>query len=100
MITWNIDNLVRTVPDNVVTTVCCVVTMTEDGYTEKTVFAQPVPYKDPTDPSFVPFDNLNEGQVVQWVQERLGPVRIAQIEKGLEQNINKQKVQTAEGLPW
>jgi hypothetical protein len=97
---WSVFNLVRTLPDNVVEIVCCSVSLTEEQYTASDKLYQRVPYKSPTEPGFIPFDQLTEAQVIQWVQEQLGPFQISQIEKGLQQTINQQKVQTIEGLPW
>lgn len=97
---WNVFNMIRTVPEGVVEMVCCVVSKAEGNYSATARLNQKVPYKSPSDPGFVPFDQLTEVQVIQWVQEQLGTDRIDQIEKGLQQTINQQKVQTVEGLPW
>lgn len=97
---WNVFNMIRTVPEGVVEMVCCVVSKAEGNYSVTARLNQKVPYKSPSDPGFIPFDQLTEAQVVQWVQEQLGTDRIDQIEKGLQQTINQQKIQTIEGLPW
>lgn len=97
---WTVFNLVRVVPDNVVELVCCTVSLTEGEHTVTDKVYQRVPYKSPADPGFIPFEQLTEQQTIQWVQEQLGPERLSQIEKGLQQTINEQKKQTVEGLPW
>jgi hypothetical protein len=97
---WNVYNLIRTVPDGVVTKVCCTVSMVDGKYSSSGDVSQKVPYKSPSDPDFIPFDQLTEAEVVQWVQQQLGQNRITQIERGLAQAIAKQKIQTTSGLPW
>ena len=97
---WNVYNLVRTVPEGVVIVVCCNVSMTEGPYQASGNVDQRVPYKSPSDPDFIPFDQLTEAETVAWVQEQLGPERILQMQKGLQQAIDKQKLPTAQGVPW
>jgi hypothetical protein len=100
MSTWNVINLLRTVPDNVVQTVECSVSLSNGTDSVTTVMSVNVPYKAPSDPSFVPFDQLTESQTIQWVQNKLGDVRVAQIEKGLEQSLTEKAKQVEKGLPW
>jgi hypothetical protein len=97
---WSVDNLVRIVPDGVVTTVCCKVSMTDGAYKAHINIYQKVPYKSPSDPSFIPFDQLTEAETIEWVQSKTSPERMNQIEQGLKQNIATQKVKTAQGVPW
>jgi len=97
---WNVYNLVRIVPDGVVTLVCCTVSMTEGQYRAQGNVNQKVPYKSPSDPDFIPFDQLTEAETIAWVQQQLGPERIEQIRRGLLQNIVQQKIPTANGVPW
>jgi hypothetical protein len=97
---WSVYNLIRTVPGGVVEVVCCRVSLTEGQYSSVTEFSQRVPFKDPSDPGFIPFDQLTEEETIQWVQDKLGPIRVDAIQKGLQQDINRQKVPTAQGVPW
>ena len=97
---WNVYNLVRTVPDGVVTMVYCKVSMTDGQYKAHIDIYQNVPYKSPSDPSFIPFDQLTEAETVEWVQSEQTPEQIHQLEQGLKQNIAAQKVKTAQGVPW
>jgi hypothetical protein len=47
---------------------------------------------------FIPFEELTEAQVVEWVKAQLD---VAEIEASLAGQINKQKNPvTAHGLPW
>ena len=53
---------------------------------------------DPKDPSFVPYDNLTESDVLGWVW---GEVDQAATEAALAANIADQKnPTTADGVPW
>lgn len=53
---------------------------------------------DPTDPSFVPYDNLTESDVLGWVW---GEVDQAATEAALAADIADQKnPTTADGVPW
>ena len=51
-------------------------------------------------PGFIPFDQLTEAETIAWVQEQLGPEKINAIRIGFLQSIARQKVQTAQGVPW
>jgi hypothetical protein len=97
---WNVYNLVRTVPEGVVVMVCCTVSMVDGKCKAGGNINQKVPYKSPSDPGFIPFDQLTEAETIAWVQEQLGPKRIAEIHRGLIQTIAKQKIPTAQGVPW
>jgi hypothetical protein len=97
---WKVYNLIRTVPEGVVTTVCCQVFMVDGDDRVGGNINQDVPYKNPSDPDFVPFDSLTEAQVIQWVQNQLGPEKIAKMERSLQASLNQRKTQKAEGVPW
>lgn len=56
---------------------------------------------DPTAPDFVPFDDLTEADVLQWVYAELGAEQLAAIEDGLSANIEDQKApKVVAGTPW
>lgn len=97
---WSVYNMIRTVPEGVVIMVCCNVSMVDGQYKANGNVSQKVPYKSPSDPGFIPFDQLTEAETIAWVQEQLGPERIAQMQRGLISSIAKQHVQTAQGVPW
>lgn len=100
LLIWNVYNLVRTVPDGVVTTVCCEIFLIDGEYKVGGNINQDVPYKDPSDPNFVPFDNLTEAEVIQWVQNEMGYEKIQKIEREFRKSLEAKKVQKVEGLPW
>ena len=97
---WNVYNLIRTVPGNVVVMVCCTASLIDGQYQASGNVDQKVPYKDPLDPDFIPFDQLTEAETIAWVQQQLGPEQITAMQKGLQQSIDQQKITTANGVPW
>lgn len=99
-IIWTVYNLIRTVPEGVVTMVCCKIAMFDGPHKALGNINQPVPYKSPSDPGFIPFDQLTEAETVQWVQEQLGPEKIAKLQRALQNTLNQEKVETAQGVPW
>lgn len=100
MITWTVYNLVRRESDNVVEQVCCRVSLASGDIVVGGDVSQKVPYKDPSDPSFIPFNQLTEAETVQWVKNQMGPTRVAQVERGLQQMLDKQKAKLVNGVPW
>jgi hypothetical protein len=52
---------------------------------------------DPTDPEFIPYDQLTEETVVGWFE----PEEVAQIEQVLDNDLEAQKApQVVTGVPW
>ena len=49
---------------------------------------------------FIPFNELNENIVLEWVKNKLGKEKLDIIENNLKEQINNQKVNTLSGLPW
>ncbi len=99
-IIWSVYNLIRLVPDGIVTTVCCNLAMVDGDIRVSGNVNQEVPFKSPTDPDFIPFDQLTEAETIEWVKQQLGPFGVDQIERGLQQNILAQQIKTANGVPW
>ena len=49
----------------------------------------------------IPFSQLTEEQVVQWVKDSFGPEKVASIEAALQGQLDEQHAPTkAAGLPW
>ncbi len=97
---WKIYNLVRQESTGVVGQVYCKVILSESGHTVVNDISQKVPYKDPSDPLFIPFEQLTEAETVQWIKDQLGPQRVSAIERGLTKALEREKVKMAEGVPW
>ena len=96
-----IAQLDRTLPDSVVSTIHWTATQTEDTFTASAYGSLGVPAKDPSDPTFIPFDQLTEAEVKQWVLQTMGEEQVAALQANLDGQIEAQKNPTsASGLPW
>jgi len=99
-IIWNVYNLVRTMPEGVVTMVNCRISMVDGNNKALGNINQEVPYKSPSDPGFILFEQLTEAETVQWVKDQLGSEKIAQLQRSLQNILNQKKVATVQGTPW
>ena len=97
MATWTIANLERNLADGGVTVVHWRVTEVDGEYSASsygTVGFTP----DASDPSFVPYDNLTESDVLGWVWAEVDQ---AATEAALTADIEAQKNPvSADGMPW
>ena len=98
---WNIAQLDYTLPE------CCVQTAhwrvsKTDGDASASVYGTiSLPHKDHKAPDFIPYDQLTEAQVVQWVKEEMGGNQVAAHEAAVQAKIDAQiNPSTASGLPW
>ena len=98
---WNIAQLDYTLPE------CCVQTAhwrvsKTDGAASASVYGTiSLPHKDHNAPDFIPYDQLTEAQVVQWVKEEMGGNQVAAHEAAVQAKIDAQiNPSTASGLPW
>jgi hypothetical protein len=97
----NIAQLDRTLPDGVVQPIPWSATQTVGDFTASSYGCLGVPAKDPSDPTFIPFESLTEEQVKQWVLDTMGEEQVAALQANLDGQINAQKNPTsASGLPW
>jgi hypothetical protein len=91
----------REIPSGVVQTIHWVATQTDGDFTASAYGSLGVPAKDPSDPTFIPFDDLTEEQVKQWVLDTMGEEQVAALQANLDGQIEAQKHPTsASGLPW
>lgn len=98
MVIWSITDIVRTIPDGVVETINYRAEINDGSVLVYSYGTVAVPYKSPTDPSFIAFDSLTEQEIIQWVKER---VDVNKIEEVLNKSFNEKKNPTqANGLPW
>ena len=98
---FTISQLDRSLPDGVVFTAHWRVTETQDGFTGSVYGTISFPAKDPADPDFIPYDQLTEAQVIQWVKDEMGADTVAAHEANVQAQIDKQKHPTnAAGVPW
>jgi hypothetical protein len=96
-----IAQLDRTLPDGCVTTIHWRATQTDGDFTASAYGSLGVPAKDPSDPTFIDFEDLTEEQVRQWTLDAMGEVQVAALQTNLNNQIEAQKQPvTASGLPW
>jgi hypothetical protein len=98
---WSISSLDRALPDGVVITAHWRVSKT-DGAASGSVYGTiSLPHKDHDAPDFIPYQDLTEAQVVQWVKDEMGPNQVAAYEAAVQGKIDAQvNPSTASGTPW
>lgn len=97
-ITWSIVDLEREVADGYVHIVNYRVDGTEAGFfasfTSKTFLVRP-------NENFVPFEDLTEAMVLDWIFTAIGAEAVEAIERGIEAELQDQQFpRVAHGLPW
>jgi hypothetical protein len=96
-----IAQLDRTLPDGCVQTIHWTATQTDGTFTASAYGSLGVPAKDPSDPGFIPFEELTEEQVKQWVLDTMGEEQVEALQANLDGQINAARFPTsASGLPW
>ena len=94
-------NTDRQLPSGVVQTIHWQASQTDGDFTASAYGSIGVPAKDPSDPTFIPFDQLTEAEVKQWVLQTMGEEQVAALQANLDGQIEAQKHPTsASGLPW
>ena len=105
--TWSINTLDRELSDGVVYTVHWSVAASRpnpdpsgESYTAGSYGSQGFT-ADPSDPGFIPYDQLTEAVCIGWVQDALGTESISAMESNLSANLDEQETPThAAGVPW
>jgi hypothetical protein len=98
---WNIVELEHHVSDGLVITAHWQLTAEGEGQTARLIGVVTLPPKDPTDPSFIPFDDLTEDVVIGWVKAQLGEEQVAELEASVESQLAALiSPATVTGLPW
>jgi hypothetical protein len=100
MTNWKISTLDRDTSDNFVTTVHWTASQTDGEFTAVPIYST-VSFTKEDGINYVPYSELTEAAVVEWVKASLGAEGVAAVEAALAQNIELQKnpVQ-ATGTPW
>ena len=97
----NIAQLDRTLPSGVVQTIHWTASQTDGDFTASAYGSLGVPAKDPSDPTFIPFESLTEEQVKQWVLDTMGQEQVTALQANLDGQIEAKKNPTsATGVPW
>ena len=98
---WTVSQLEYTLPECCVTTVHWRVAKI-DGNHYGTIYGTiTLPHKDHTAPDFIPYQDLTEAQVAQWVKEEMGANQVSAYEAAVQAQIDRQiNPSTASGVPW
>ena len=96
---WKILNLDRDTSDGFVTTVHWNASQVDGEHTASTYSTASFTKEDGI--NYVPYSQLTEAAVVQWVKDSLGSEGVAAVEAALAANIADQKApKVASGTPW
>jgi hypothetical protein len=99
-LTWAVNNMTRVINDGFVIVVDWSCTASAPGVNGAFYGGQTTYKNDPSEPGFIPYDNLTEAIVLGWVYEALGDQK-AEIEATLTAKVEKQLAPTtAQGVPW
>ena len=94
---WRIANLERETADGFVYTAHYTVDAKDDVYSAGAYGS--IGFERPE--TLIPFSDLTEAQVIEWVKEALGSEKVLEIGQALLNQINEQRNPTkAAGLPW
>jgi hypothetical protein len=97
--TFKITNMDRLTADNFVCTVHWTASQTDGDFYASTYST--VSFTEQPGQTLIPYDELTEATVVEWVKASLGEEGVAAVDAALAQNIELQKNPvTATGTPW
>jgi hypothetical protein len=95
---WQIANLERETADGYVFTVHYIVNADNGVYTSGAYGSLGL---ERPEGEMIPFSQLTEEIVVQWVKDKFGEEKVAEIEAALQAQIDEQQSPTkAAGMPW
>jgi hypothetical protein len=99
MITWNIAQLERTLPDGTVVTAHWRVNAVDEEFTASN-YGSASFTRNENDEGFIPFEDLTEEIVIGWVKDSMGD-SVAETEARLAADIDaKRNPAKASGVPW
>ena len=97
--TFKISQMDRLTDTGFVCTVHWTASQVDGEYTASTYST--VGFTEQPDQSLIPYEDLTEAQVVEWVKASLGEEGVAAIDTALANNIADQKApKVAAGTPW
>lgn len=101
---WKIADLKRKTDSGLVFEVVYIINFELDDESDRHVGIEKFE-GNPSDPSFVPFENLTEEIVLQWIKEKLGQEEINKISSEIETRLQdrifkKNNPEFLNGLPW
>ena len=99
-LTWNVNNMTRVADDGFVIVVDWSCTANAIGALGAFYGGQSIYTNDPTEPNFIPYDQLTQEIVLGWVYTSLGNQK-GEIEATLTAKVEKQlNPTTINGVPW
>ena len=100
MATWTISTMEGNLSDGGVIVAHWQCTEVDGDYSARSYSTQSFTY-DASSPDFIPYDQLTEQVVLQWVWDEMGVDEVVRIQESLHSNIEEQKNPTVEdGVPW
>lgn len=93
----NIYQLLRIAPDDVVVRVYFIAKLEQGEHVAKYNTSLIFNERDPSDPNFIPFNQLTEEVVKQWIIEKAGTELEAHLQNELDKLTNPTEIY---GLPW
>lgn len=71
------------------------------NYTASAYGSIDLPAKDPSDPTFLAYEDITEVQAIQWALDAMGTEQVEELKANLNSQIEEQKNPTqASGVPW
>ena len=100
--TWEIQNLIRTLNDGVVTTASYWCKTEFSGESARSIGEYYLPVKDASDPDFISYGNLTEATVLSWVTGSLDTASMySKHSASIAERITyKNSITTEYGTPW
>lgn len=101
MITWKITNLRRDPATGLVQSASwsCTIDENEQSATRGGEYVF-VP-KEPTDPGFIPYDQINEKTILSWMNQGMGNKGMQDIEAAVADDLQRSiKASQENGIPW
>lgn len=99
MTTFKISQMDRDTSDNFVTTVHWTASQTDGDFSASTYSTASFTKEDGM--NLIPYEDLTEDQVIEWVKGSLGEEGVAAVDTALANNIADQKApKVAAGVPW
>ena len=96
---WNIAQLERECSDGYVFTAHYTVNANDGTYSAGAYGS--MGFERPEAEEMIPFADLTEGTVIQWVKDALGEEKVTEIGDALQAQLDEQRNPTkAAGLPW
>ena len=97
--TWGINTLERETDDGFVFTAHYTVDAVADDGTYRSGAYGSIGFERPEE--LIPFDDLTQEIVIEWVKEKLGEEQVEKVETALQSQIDEKRAPTkASGTPW